>query len=237
MKFLIDSLIFDKFPNLTATITVIRNFNNNLTEVENNTILEYLRHSEAELRKRFTEKSSLLENENIEKYFQLFRSLGVNPKKVLPSHAALSERVVRGGVLPNINPVVNFYNAFSIKYLVPFGGEDLDKVEDYFTLTVADGTEKWIGIGEQEAISPKEGDIIWRDSQDVSTLTINWRQCDKTKLTKNTTNAYFISEGFSDFNTERIKEVHSNFIKEFITYFGGEAQSQTLEYSKREVDL
>ena len=237
MKFTIDSAVQNKFPELIANVTIIEGFSNKPTPAVASEVLGLLRDTEDELRARFPTKDDLYNDPFVTTYFGLFREFGVNPKKVRPSHVALAERVVRGGSLPDINPAVNLYNAFSIKYLVPFGGEDLDKVDDYFELTIAAGDEKWLGIGEADYIAPKAGDLIWRDATEVSTTSLNYRQCEKTKLTENTVNGYFISEGFSTLNKDHISTVADEFIATFTKYFGGKGYKSLLSRETPECKL
>lgn len=221
MKFTINSTVQNKFPELVANVTIIEGFSNKPEPAVAAEVLKMLRSTEDELRNKFPTKDDLYNDPLVTAYFELFREFGVNPKKVRPSHVALAERVVRGGSLPDINPAVNLYNAFSIKYLVPFGGEDLDKIDGHFELTIAKGDEKWLGIGEAEYVAPKAGDLIWRDAAEVSTVSLNHRQCEKTKLTEDTVNGYFISEGFSTLNSDHIAMVAEEFITTFTKYFGG----------------
>ncbi|HEX7197126.1 MAG TPA: phenylalanine--tRNA ligase beta subunit-related protein [Candidatus Limnocylindria bacterium] len=95
----------------------------------------------------------------VSEYFEAFRQFGSNPKRVKPSHFALCDRVLRGGELPEINPAVNLYNAFSVRHLVPFGGEDLDEVDDFFELAYASGDEPWTPIGSDGPRPVRKGDV------------------------------------------------------------------------------
>jgi len=237
MKFMINSAVQHKFPELIANVTIIEGFSNKPELATASEILKLLRNAEDELRARFPTKADLYNDPFVTAYFDLFREFGVNPKKVRPSHVALAERVVKGGSLPDINPAVNLYNAFSIKHLVPFGGEDLDKVDGYFELTIAAGDEKWLGIGETEYIAPKVGDLIWRDATEVSTTSLNYRQCEKTKLAENTVNGYFISEGFNTLNKDHILTVADDFIATFTKYFGGKGYRSLLTRGTPEFKL
>lgn len=67
------------------------------------------------------------------------------------------------GVLPEINPIVDLYNAVSILYAVPVGGENLDAYVGEPCLTVADGTESFetMANGEPAEESPTVGEVIW----------------------------------------------------------------------------
>ncbi|MEK7591930.1 MAG: phenylalanine--tRNA ligase beta subunit-related protein [Patescibacteria group bacterium] len=234
MKFKINPLIHENYPQLVANVVIIKNFNNNPEARVSSQILSILRNNENSLRSAYASKEELFNNPYITSYFDLFRRFGVNPKKVRPSRVALTERVVKGGSLPDINPAVNLYNSFSIKYLIPFGGEDLDKIEEYFELSIASGNEKWLGIGETSSILPFKGDLIWKDAIEVSTTSLNYRQCEKTKLTPETTNGYFISEGFKNVNKDYIEEISTEFIQTFTSLLGGIGEKHLLDIDSPE---
>ena len=192
MKFRIEKQVFEKYPDLIVAIPVIEGFDN--TKDEDGS-LAFLRRQEADLIESFS-LDDLTKDERITAYLNAFRKSGVDPDVFLPAHFALSKRVIEGGKLPDINPIVNIYNAMSIKYITPFGGEDLDSVYGDFFLTFAQGQEQWIPIGNVKSKPCVKGELIWRDDYDVSTRSLNWRQCDRTKLTRESRNGYFIMDGF-----------------------------------------
>jgi DNA/RNA-binding domain of Phe-tRNA-synthetase-like protein len=72
-----------------------------------------------------------------------------------------------------------------------------------------------------EPQSTREGDVVWRDRLEVSTTSLNHRQCDKTKLTPTTRNAYFLSEGFRGVNDRHIDMMSAEFTNVFANYLGG----------------
>jgi DNA/RNA-binding domain of Phe-tRNA-synthetase-like protein len=221
MEFRLAPAISKRFPELFASIIVIREWDNAATEDASARILSILRDNESSLRSQFQSKSDLRDHIFVRSYFDMFRSFGANPKRIKPSHYALAERVIGGGELPDINPAVNLYNAFSVAHLVPFGGEDLDRVDSYFELTFADGTESWTPIGSDVPLVPREGDVVWRDRADVSTTSLNHRQCEKTKLTNDSRNAYFISEGFHGVNADHVATISETFQSAFTELLGG----------------
>ena len=53
------------------------------------------------------------------------KAVGVSRKKSPSSVEALVRRAGKGGEPVSISPVVDFYNAISLKYLVPAGGFDI----------------------------------------------------------------------------------------------------------------
>ncbi len=233
MKFVIDSKVFDKFPNLTVAIPVIMGFNNTKSQEE---ALSFLRAAEAELREKMTRDSLWLDKRAIS-YFDCFKGFGVDPKKFIPAHVALTARVLEGKNLPDINPMVNLYNAMSIKYLTPFGGENLDSLYGDFVLKIAIGGEQWIPIGSAKSKQAVHGELIWRDHYDVSTRALNWRQCDRTKMTGETKNGYFIMDGFTDVNKDNIKIAGDDFLKKALKLFGGKGSIYWLDRDHQETEL
>jgi len=217
MKFYIEKKVFEKFPDIYVAIPIITGFNNkSCKEIE-----VIFRNAQDVLRRKFKDVDEYINDPRVSVYFDAFRKFGANPKKIKPTHYALGKRVIEGGDLPSINPVVDLYNAISVKYVTPFGGEDLSKVYGDFYMTLADGDEHWLGIGEDAPKSPKLGDLIWKDSYDVSTLSLNWRQCERTKLTEESTDGYFIMDGFVGKNDKNVLAAAEEFVYIFTKIFGG----------------
>ncbi|MER8542268.1 phenylalanine--tRNA ligase beta subunit-related protein [Mesorhizobium sp. M1334] len=55
-----------------------------------------------------------------------YEAFGTKANRTPCSAAALLKRVRKDGSLPRISPLVDAYNAVSVLYGVPIGGEDLD---------------------------------------------------------------------------------------------------------------
>lgn len=237
MKFKIEKEVFEKFPKLFVAIPIIYGFNNRWDDENRELINRLKKEYESSLKERFSTVAEYMSHEYIESYFHTFREFGANPKKIKPTHFALGKRVIEGGSLPTINPIVDLYNAMSIKHITPFGGEDLDTVYGDFTLKFANGDEHWLGIGEESGKSPKKGDLIWEDIYDVSTLSLNWRQCERTKLVETSTNGYFIMDGFKGVNEENIRAVSKEFSEFIKNNFGGSYEVLFLDIDNPEAEI
>lgn len=121
-----------------------------------------------------------------------FRSFGAKPQRTRPSVEALLRRVVDG--LPRIDRITDAYNAVSIAHLLPIGGEDRDKYAGAARLARADGTESFdiVKDGAPAVDHPEVGEVVWRDDAGVTCRRWNWRQTERTRITKDTENAVFI---------------------------------------------
>ena len=121
-----------------------------------------------------------------------FRSFGVKPKRAVCSAEALIAR----GSLPRINPLVDRYNAVSVRWAVPVGGEDLDRVVPPVRLVYASGAEPFDG-----GDPPRAGEVVWLDGVGVTCRRWNWRQGVRTRLTEETARAYFLFDALAVFES------------------------------------
>lgn len=196
------------FPGYTMMILYVSGIKKNLTF----DTLSILRNSEQELRNKLT-TDTLLEDANIKGWRETYRTFGVKPRSAVCAVEALAKRVLKGHGLPDINPVVNIYNALSLKYLIPIGGEDRDALTSDLIFKVADGNEPFItGHNAQEISYPKQGEIIWADSSGVTCRRWNWRQCTRTKVTHDTKNAYFVLDCLPSYKKEDLDKVKNELI-------------------------
>lgn len=122
-----------------------------------------------------------------------YRRFGVKPSRYRSSIESLL-RSARGGVVRSINPLVDCYNAVSLRHLLPCGGEDLDAIRGDLRLTVAAGGEPFVPLGATEDDPPTPGEIVYADDAGIVCRAWNWREADRTKLTPATTRAILVIE-------------------------------------------
>lgn len=99
-----------------------------------------------------------------------FRAFGMKLRKTMNSAEALITRVVKGGELLAINRLTDAYNAVSVRFVVPCGGENLDHVVGTVTLKVADGTESFETTKDKLPFidHPVRGEVVWADEAGVT---------------------------------------------------------------------
>ncbi|MFI0410331.1 B3/4 domain-containing protein [Actinomadura sp. 3N508] len=142
---------------------------------------------------------------HVEAWHDAYRAFGAKPKRTRPSVDALLRRA---GSLPSINRVVDAYNAVSVEYALPIGGEDLDAYRGAARLVRATGDEPFdvIADGEPAVEHPEPGEVVWRDDAGVTCRRWNWRQCVRTRLTETTKNGFFLLERLEPYPIERLAE-------------------------------
>jgi DNA/RNA-binding domain of Phe-tRNA-synthetase-like protein len=221
MRFIIDEKLFEQFPDLRVGAVMVEGADNS----GNAEILKLLRESEREAEKKYA-CVQLSELPQIACWRTAYKAFGANDYR--SSVEALLKRAIKGDALPDINPLVNLYNALSLKYLIPFGGEDLGAVQGDIVLDYARGDEPCVLIGETENRSPKVGEIIYKDSAGVLCRRWNWREAERTKLTGVTTRAILVCEDLFSGNDELCLSAINEYLETAVKFLGGAGKAFVL---------
>lgn len=131
---------------------------------------------------------------------EAFRAFGAKPKRTPCSAEALRKRVLRDGSMAALDPVVDLYNAVSLRYAVPVGGENLDAYSGSPRLIIASGSEPFDTMKEgQPALEyPDAGEVVWCDDVGVTCRRWNWRQGVRTRLSASDKHMWFILESLPE---------------------------------------
>lgn len=126
----------------------------------------------------------------------VFKAFGAKPKRTPCSASALRKRVLKEGELPSLDPIVDIYNAISVRYAIPVGGENFAAYSGVPRLTIADGSEPFDTLKEGQPIVeyPDAGEVVWRDDIGVTCRRWNWRQGVRTRLDSQAKTMWFILE-------------------------------------------
>ena len=133
---------------------------------------------------------------HLDAWREAYRGFGAKPQRTPCSAEALRKRALRDGALPPINRLVDLYNALSVRWAVPIGGEDLAAYEGSPRLVRATGDETFetLSNGEPATEHPEPGEVVWRDDRGVTCRRWNWRQGPRTRLDLPTTEMWFVIE-------------------------------------------
>ncbi|WP_342241397.1 B3/B4 domain-containing protein [Inquilinus sp. OTU3971] len=133
---------------------------------------------------------------HLEAWREAYRGFGAKPQRTPCSAEALRKRAQRDGGLPPINRMVDLYNALSVRWAVPIGGEDLAAYAGPPQLVRATGDETFetLANGEAAVEHPEPGEVVWRDERGVTCRRWNWRQGPRTRLDLPTTEMWFVIE-------------------------------------------
>lgn len=133
---------------------------------------------------------------HLEAWAEAYRAFGAKPKRTPCSAAALRKRALKDGQMRPLNAVVDLYNAVSLQFAIPVGGEDATRYDGIPHLCQAVGTEPFATVadGQPSVETPDPGEVIWRDDIGVTCRRWNWRQGPRTQITEATRDMWFVLE-------------------------------------------
>ncbi len=233
MHLIIDPKIFEQNHDLKVGAILIKGMNNGKRV---SAIESLLRGICAQRSKEFAEKE-IYDHPMIQAWSQAYGKFGINPNKYPPSIAALLKRVKNGKEISHINVLVDIYNYFSLKYLLPIGGEDLDWLCGDLHLTFTKGGEPFRPIGSIEVEKANEGEAAYIDDGGITCRYWNYRECERTKFTNKTVNAVLLIEDLSKMHMDEfgriLKEIEGTVAK----YIGGQIETYILNEENKTLDL
>jgi len=217
MQFRIDDALFQTFPELAIGVVIAIGIDNRW---HGKPAASFLREQVEAIRSTWS--LDRLETEpRIASWREAYRTFGAKPKKHRCSVENAIRAILDGAEFPSINKVVDAYNAISLKHCVPAGGDDLDRVVGDIVLTVAKGDEQFVPLNGTESMPPKPGEVIYRDAEDVLCRRWNWRECDKSKMTAESTDLCLVVEGLPPVSAEDVRRISAELGEAIATFCGG----------------
>ena len=93
----------------------------------------------------------------------MYRQLGIDPTRYRPASEALLRRAVKGKEMPQINASVDAANYISLKFLLPLGLYDVEKIGNKIILREGRPGETYEGLGKPEV--RLEGKYVLADEE------------------------------------------------------------------------
>lgn len=227
MLFMIDKDIFERFPGLLVGTVMVSGLDNSGRFEK---IASLLRAEEQDVRQTFS-IDMLAEDKRIKAWRKAYSAFGAKPKKYKSSVEGLYRMVLKNKEIPSINPVVDLYNYVSMKYTLPVGGDDLDKVEGALRLCFAEGDELFLPLNGDEMEVVKPGEVIYRDDSEVLCRRWNWRESDKSKMTPETGRVLLVAEALPPFSASTLEKAVGELERLITGFCGGESRTAILHPS------
>ncbi len=230
-KFIVEESFWDTFPKAKLGIILAKGIDNQiksedqfipLIEESEQTALKYLTHSE------------FSQNPVVKIWRDAYQEFKTK-KGARSSIEAMLKRVNKGNHLNSINPLVDLYNAISLKYALPCGGEDIDTFVGNMRLTKAEGTEEFITYGSDKSEPPYENEIIYKDDAGAICRCWNWRESVRTMLVEDTSNAFLCIETLDEDRDDEFNKALQDLKSLIGEYLGGELTIQILDINHREI--
>ena len=199
-KFIVDEKVFELLPDYCLGVVVASGFDN---AAPNGKIEAMLNRNAQDFAARHAE-DNVRELPGVKACRDAFQALGMNPNKFMVSIEALAKRVQKNGTLPHINPLVDLGNALSLKYEVPMGAHDIDKMEGDIVVRFSTPEDHFQPMGETEVGSMPEGELCYVSGHTVKTRRWLWRQSEDGKIGPETSHVFFPIDGFATVNAPAV---------------------------------
>lgn len=191
--------------------------------VDNHTITpEYLAYRQDTI----TQLIQKYENRNIkldpviEGFYLLHEKVNVKRRKNPSASEILIKLLMKHKDLHAINKVVDLYNLLSIETQLALGAHDIAKIDGNVSLRLTTGNEKFIPLGKEEPQPVQPGEYSYIDDQEII-CRLEMKQIEKTKVTENSTDIFFIVQGNENTSEDDVKQCALKLIDVITTYCGG----------------
>jgi len=202
-KVRISKKLTNKFPDLMLGIVVAKGIDNKGTEEKMYHLIEEI---ENLIKFDFT-PTDLAKHPLISPWRTAYSEFGSKPKKYHSSVEHLIRKILDGKKIPKINKAVDISNYLSLKYLVPTGINNLDKIDGNITLTLATGKETFTPLDSNSKQKPDKGEVIYKDANDVLCRKWNWKDAKKIKVEEDTKDVIFYIDAMPPVTKDRMKEI------------------------------
>lgn len=230
-KIIIDQEIFNQFPSFNRGIIIV----SEIVNTPGNKRIKKLLNKEIEQKTG----QNLIEDELVKAWDEVHLKFGSNPNQFPPSIKSLLKRIAKGGGLPFINSVVALFNYISIKYLIPCGGDDVEKIQGNLRLGLAKGNESFIPLGTQDKENPEPGEVIYFDDKTLNVMCRrwNWRNGDFTKLIEATKKIVINVDGIEPVRPSLIEEARDELAQLLIEQCQAKITTDLLNKDKPEIEI
>ncbi len=230
MVFEVDKGIFEYFPGLKIVTVLVEDLPE---EADEEGIAEFLKEAWQVAKSASTEYGNPQSHPFIKAWGERMKEVGAPRKKFPCSIEAMVRRAGKSDEPFRINPIVDFYNAVSLKNIVPAGGYDVDEVQDVIKLRMSAEGDTFCALDEEtpEAVAP--GEVSYVDGDIVITRHFVWKQSQHCLLTPETKKILFVSEILGDLPEDTAWKVADDFVGGLKRFFGVDCQAVVLDAGKR----
>lgn len=172
----------------------------------------------------------LSEIDSLAAWRRTFRGFNVNPTKYRSAPEALLRRLTKKGDIPHINPLVDIGNLISIWYALPIAVFDLTHVQGAITVHLADGSEHYKELGNDETLHPEVGEVVFSDEKKmVVARRWCWRQSAESAAQATTSNALITIEAQHEGGRGDVESALNDFLEVWDTYVMSSTQHAILD--------
>jgi DNA/RNA-binding domain of Phe-tRNA-synthetase-like protein len=191
VRFVVSPKIFELYPGLKLPVVVAQG----LEPTANSIRVEKLwREAWEEAGLLASTYANAQSHPRVAAWREAMAATGVSGRKYPSSVESLLRRAFKGGEPPRINPLVDFYNSISLRYVVPAGGFDLALLGDALELRLTREADTFrpLDSASAERVEPKE--VAYASGNEILTRHFVWKQSHTGLLSESTRSVFLVSE-------------------------------------------
>ncbi|WP_328083475.1 B3/B4 domain-containing protein [Fictibacillus nanhaiensis] len=170
------------------------------------------------------EEKNVADYPGVVEYRKVFKSLGIDPSRYRPASEALLRRVLSGKDLPPINSGVDVNNFFSIRFAIPIGLYNLDKIHGEVEIRIGSAEDTYEGLNGREM--NMKGKLLSRD--DVGAFGSPIVDSKRTMVDESVKNALHVVYLQPSMDKSEAYELLESMAKMFTQVNGGSAEIQVI---------
>ncbi len=169
---------------------------------------------------------------------EAYKAFGVKKTSYRSSVERLLKRVQQGGGLPRVNNLVDAYNLISLRYRMPVGADDLDKVVSPLGFRYARPGDSFIALGDEteEPDPPAPGEVVYADAEKLLCRRWNWYQDARSPISATTTRAVLTVQALEP-TAALVEEAVTELCAMLATYCGARTGWAVADRERPEVAL
>lgn len=227
-KFIAEESFWKLFPEAAIGVIVARGMKpaSEVPAEDAAAIAALLREANAQADRHLT-SNTISQNEVVRVWRDAYQQFKTK-KGARCSIENLLKRVLKGNPVGSITPAVDIYNAVSLKYALPVGGEDIDTFEGDLRLGITEGGDAFRALGEDEDDPTLPGELCYRDDAGAVCRCWNWRDGQRTALTDDSENAFLIIECVDPSRIDDLRAALDEFSQLIERYLGASIEAHAI---------
>jgi len=193
--------VIDRFPAFRVALVVAEELR--IGEARSAALAADVAAAEQACRKRWS-GAELSAIPGVAAWRSAYKGFGIKRTSYRSSVERLIKRVLAGGALPAVNPLVDLYNLVSLETELCLGCDDLDRTEGDLAFRFSRPGDTFVDMGAEAGDDPndppKVGEVVYADARHVLCRRWNWRQDARTAVSPKTRRIALTaqSNGFGD---------------------------------------
>lgn len=219
MRFVVHAEVFERFPGLRIATVATRGIASGTAEAEAEVEARW-RAAWDGAREAAAPYGNAQSHPRVRPWRERFTAMGVSGKQFPSSVEALLRRAMKGGAPFTINPLVDFYNAVSLRHTVPAGGFDLADLRGPVALRLTRPGDTFLALDADTKEPVPPGEVAYADGATILTRHLVWRQSRAGLLRPETRDALLLSEVLGEVGPETAEAVLADLREGMAALFG-----------------